>query len=414
MRKSRAALLIAAGALLASDPAFAQDAGEPPVVAAPPAPAFPPPPPVPPPPQPPPLAPGAPIPSGQAGLPAAPPPGATVIQRSAVPPGTVVYPQGVSPAHGKPPPPRELTPSELQILQKEMGARNGATILTPDTIGAIRDKVIDAQGASTFPGYSNEPPPAPRARLVQFAGDVTVQAPAQLYLAMGVVTPITFLDGNNRPWPVASVAYDPRSFAQDGAGCGNQVQAATPAGTGGERPSTINLMPCRVQTWGNVSIQLENMPVPLVFMIKSGGHDGFVDVPVTVKVRGRSPSAPIRPVEAAAAASPVRFAAAKSYNEKGMETDAVGRVKPDRFLASFGTGTPPKGARRIRVDSPDVSAWTFNGRLYLRGPITVVNPAHDAMADAPGGMRVWRFDQPVNRVLVLNEDGVERGLSLDF
>ena len=173
-------------------------------------------------------------------------------------------------------------------------------------------------------------------------------------------------------------------------------------------------MPCRVQTWGNVSIQLENLPVPLVFMIRSGGRDGFVDVPVTVKVRGRSPTTPIRPVEAAAAASPVRFAAAASLNAKGMETDAIGRVKPDRMLDDFGTGVPPKGARRVRVDSPGVSAWMFNGRLYLRGPITVVNPAHDAVADAPGGHRVWRFDQPVSRVLVVGEDGVERGLSLDL
>ena len=131
-------------------------------------------------------------------------------------------------------------------------------------------------------------------------------------------------------------------------------------------------MPCRVQTWGNVSIQLENLPVPLVFMIRSGGRDGFVDVPVTVKVRGRSPTTPIRPVEAAAAASPVRFAAAASLNAKGMEPDAIGRVKPDRMLDDFGTGVPPKGARRVRVDSPGVSAWMFNGRLYLRGPITVV------------------------------------------
>jgi hypothetical protein len=36
------------------------------------------------------------------------------------------------------------------------------------------------------------------------------------------------------------------------------------------------------------------------------------------------------------------------------------------------------------------------------------------VADAPGGHRVWRFDQPVSRVLVVGEDGVERGLSLDL
>ena len=372
-------------------------------------------------PQPPAMPPGSPIPGqpapGQVAVPGQLPPGAVVVPHNAVPPGTVVIqapgagPQG----NGRqPPPPRALTASELQQLQVEMSTRGAAQILTPGNIGAIRDRVIDAQGASTYPGYSDEPPPAPRARVVTFAGEIARLPPAQLFLAMGVVTPITFLDEKNRPWPVASVAYDPRSFAQDGAGCGGQVQAATPASTGGERPTTINLMPCRVQTWGNVSIQLEGLPVPLVFMIKSGGRDGFVDVPVTVKVKGRSPTTPVRPVEAAAAANPVRFAAAGGrLNTNGMEAEG-GRVKPDRTLDDFGTGVPPRGARRVRVDGANVSAWTLNGRLYVRGPITVVNPAHDAMADAPGGHRVWRFDQPVNRILVIGEDGVERGLTLDF
>jgi intracellular multiplication protein IcmK len=400
---SRAAILATAFALLAGRPALAQAPEGGPAVAAPRATL----------PQPPPLAPGAPIP-GQAVGPGGLPPGAVVVPQNAVPPGAVIVQQGSGQGGGKPPPPRELTPAEIQALQREMTARGAAAILTPGNIGEIRDRVLDAQGASTLPGYSDQPPPEPRARVVTFAGEIARLPPAQLYLAMGVVTPITFLDERNRPWPVASVAYDPRSFAQDGAGCGGQVQAATPASTGGERPTTINLMPCRVQTWGNVSIQLENLPVPLVFMIRSGGRDGFVDVPVTVKVRGRSPTTPIRPVEAAAAASPVRFAAAASLNAKGMEPDAIGRVKPDRMLDDFGTGVPPKGARRVRVDSPGVSAWMFNGRLYLRGPITVVNPAHDAVADAPGGHRVWRFDQPVSRVLVVGEDGVERGLSLDL
>ena len=411
MSVSRAALIAATLCLAAMAPAAAQDPdAAPPVQSAQP-PALP---------QPSPLGPGI-IPGqavpGQAvqGL----PPGTVIVPGAQPPPGyppgtVVVQPQGaaVGGNGNRPPPARELSPRELQALQTEMAQRGGAAILTPDNIGQIRDRVLDAQGATALPGYSNEPPPSPRARVVVFTGEIARSAPAQLNLAMGVVTPISFLDERNRPWPIASVAYDPRSFAQDGAGCGSQVTAATPASTGGERPTTIHLMPCRLQTWGNVSISLEGLPVPLVFMIRSGGRDGFVDVPVTVKVRGRSPTTPVRPVEAAAAASPVRFAGAR-YNENGMEVER-GRVKPDRTLDDFGTGVPPRGARRVRVDGAGMSAWTLNGRLYLRGPVTVVNPAHDAVADAPGGHRVWRFDRPVGRILVVGEDGVERGLSLDY
>src|SRR5215207_8994396 len=131
---SRAAILAAAFALLAGGPAFAQAPEGGPAGAAPGATL----------PQPPPLAPGAPIPGqalGSGGL----PPGAVVVPQNTVPPGAVIVQQG----GGKPPPPRELTPAEIQALQREMTARGAAAILTPGNIGEIRDRVLDAQGAST-------------------------------------------------------------------------------------------------------------------------------------------------------------------------------------------------------------------------------------------------------------------------
>jgi intracellular multiplication protein IcmK len=206
-------------------------------------------------------------------------------------------------------------------------------------------------------------------------------------------------------------------FASDGAGCGAPSPGA-PQGGAGERPSTINVMPCRLTTWGNISIKLEDYPLPVVLMARSSGGNSIVDLPVTIRVKGRSPSAPVQPYEAAAAyvPAPVQTATTRKPRRNrsgGMETEG-GRVMPDRLLDAFGAGVAPKNAERVPVDDPSVTAWMLDGHLYLRGPVTVINPAQDAEAESVGGMKVWRFDRPVPRVYVVDETGAERALTVQF
>ena len=98
------------------------------------------------------------------------------------------------------------------------------------------------------------------------------------------------------PWPIASVAYDPRLFAQDGTGCGQDAAmgaSQVAAAAGSDRPTSINLMPCRYDTWGNILIRLENVPYPIPLMVLSGQSE-TVDIPVTVRVAGNSPLTPVR------------------------------------------------------------------------------------------------------------------------
>ncbi|MBK3425047.1 DotH/IcmK family type IV secretion protein, partial [Methylobacterium ajmalii] len=97
---------------------------------------------------------------------------------------------------------------------------------------------------------------------------------------------------------------------------------------------------------------------------------------------------------------------------RGRVARATGDL-PDRLMDEFGLGTPPRGAVRLRVDDPAVSAWMLGGRLYVRGPVVVVNPVQDAMAQTPDGFRVWRFDRPVPRLLVTDADGRERAVAID-
>ncbi len=322
-------------------------------------------------------------------------------------------------AGGSPPPPRELTPAEITALQSIMTDRARGAVLTPSNAAAIRDRVLDAQRNALQSGYSTAAP-QPRPRMMTIDPQVLLSAPQGLQLALGVVTPITFLDDRGRAWPVESVAFDPRMFAQDGTGCGAGGGGIAVMGVG-ERPSTINIMPCRLTTWGNISVKLQDYPLPVVLMARSNAGTTAVDLPVTIRVQGRSPNTPVSPYDAMAAyvPSPVRTVApprrtsgrrgggaAEGYDGRGMV--------PDRLLDAFGAGVAPKDAERVPVDDPSVSAWTLGGHLYLRGPVTVINPAHDAEGESVGGMKVWRFDRPVPRVYVIDQTGAERALTMQF
>ena len=78
-------------------------------------------------------------------------------------------------------------------------------------------------------------------------------------------------------------------------GRGHPEQVAAAAGS--DRPTSINLMPCRYDTWGNILIRLENVPYPIPLMILSGQSE-TVDIPVTVRVAGTSPLTPVKVVTA--------------------------------------------------------------------------------------------------------------------
>ncbi len=360
------------------------------------------------------------------GAPVEPLPSGAVISPSQVPNGAIIHGAPATAQQQQqqlPPPPRELTPQELARLRSGMVSGAVESIMTPGEIGAIRDRALDAQGAQARQNYSDQPMPIPRPRSI-IIPDRADRVPETIRLAFGVVSPVTFLDSRGRPWPIASVGYDPRVFAADGAGCGGQVSA--PNQNEGQ-PTTVLLSPCRYQAFGNITVKLDGYPQPIVIMLKSGFVEPvsrvtavdkttplYVDVPVTVRLAGTSPlSILARPRDAAAAGVP--RVSRDPYNETGMEMNRRGRVMPDRELERYLSGVPPHGARRVGVSGdPSVEAYVERGRLYLVGDVTVVNPAHDAQATSPAGNRVWRFNRMVSRVLVIDRDGAEKPLLIDF
>lgn len=301
-------------------------------------------------------------------------------------------PGGTAPAGTRAP-----TSAEIDAARRALVGESLSSILTPEDIVSLRGAVIRAQGAQSGV-YAPAPKVTPR--VISVGGDRAGASPPTITLAFGIVTPITFVDDRSNPWPVSSIAYDPRVFSQDGQGCGSSVQAPG----GAERPATLNIMPCRSESYGNFSVELEGYTWPIVVMAKSGMDATALDLPITVKVKGTSPLTPTRVAGSGAAPSPVSFAAAATRTTAG-----------DNALALFGAGTPPAGAARARVTgAAGVSAWIYQNHLYLRGRMVVVNPPHDATADTPDGVHVWRIARPVSRVLVMLEDGAETPITIDW
>lgn len=299
---------------------------------------------------------------------------------------------------GEPLPPAPLTPEDLERLRLEMLQNDNATQLTPGEIGSLRDRNRDTQRALSYPSYETTPPPVGQRREIQVSPSPNTP-PYPLVLWKGMVTAITFLDRTGNPWPILRVARDPGAFALNGQGCAAGGEQSEISAGEGDRITTITVMPCAFWSWGNIVINLDGMTAPIIFQVSSGAKEGYaaaVDMGITVRLPGTSPLKPQRPAGYAAAPD-----------------DAAG-FRPDAALSEFLNGTPPKAARPAKVlSSADASAWIYGGALYLRGNFTVVNPVHQARA-AYGELQVWRFDQPVSRILVKDRSGAEQIVTLDF
>ncbi|SEP49180.1 intracellular multiplication protein IcmK [Methylobacterium sp. ap11] len=320
-------------------------------------------------------------------------------------PATGVPPAAVPVAQPPPPTPRPLTPAELDELRQRMLGNTERVILKPGEIQNVRRSVQDAQGAGTFPGRDGRMP-RPEPRLLSVTQEISRSAPETLHLAYGVVSPITFVDGKGAPWPIASVAYDPRLFAQDGTGCGqDNAMGATqvPAPAGADRPISINLMPCRYDTWGNILIRLEAVPYPIPLMVLSGQGE-TVDIPVTVRVAGTSPLTPVKVVTASA---PVR-----KGGPPARPRGAQDPIDTTALLHLFAAGTPPAGAQKLVATG--AQAWLYRERMYVRLQGTLVSPQPVASADAPEGYRIYEFLRPASRLVAERGDGAETAISVDF
>lgn len=338
-------------------------------------------------------------------------------QEEALPSGTALEQSGneapgtVTTANKPNLPPRELTKEELDRIRQGMVDRTEGMILKPNEVGRIRDATLGSQSAAVRPTYSDDPYPTASPRVVN-AAKTPMMTPPTVRLAFGLTTPVTFVDSDGYPWPVANVTYNPMMLAQDGAGCGNGSGAQA---SDGMRPTTINLTPCYFEVFGNINVALDKWPYPIVLLTQSGFRPETgktpisIDMPLTVIIEGRSPLAEkVKPVS-------LKRAAGNGGAKYAKRPKKV--VTGDDDLADYIVGRPPRGSMAVTLDgAPDLRGYITNsGDLVVVGYADVIIPERfDGRASTPDGEKAYRFKGAPYRVLFRDKSGAERPATVRY
>jgi intracellular multiplication protein IcmK len=84
-----------------------------------------------------------------------------------------------------------------------------------------------------------------------------------------------------------------------------------------------------------------------------------------------------------------------------------------QLLHLFGAGTPPRDAQALRA-SGGAQAWIYRDRMYVRARGSLLNPPHEASAEAADGYRVFQLARPSARLLAEGPDGSDVTITVDF
>lgn len=221
-----------------------------------------------------------------------------------------------------------------------------------------------------------------------------------VYMAPGVTTDLAFMDTERNPWPIEEVAFAPGIVAVNGP-CDEDSGGVKTLDVAGD--TTVYLTPCQ-STTATISVKLQGR-AGAMSLVMTPARNGVVqpDSSLSIVVPGVSPTRPApTPANAAAPGQP-------SYRSDAGFTH-------DRYLDDFLFGTPPQGASRASISgSAGVEGWIFDGALYLRGALNIVNPAYDASAQSAGGtLRVFKYGPPVSRILASDPQGREFVLNVTY
>ena len=264
-------------------------------------------------------------------------------------------------------------------------------ILEPAEIGTVQKKKLDAQGAIAFPGYAGERLPAAKRKDINFSANNI--APTNITLAQNVPSAVVFLDKKGTPWPIESIAYDPRVYSVNGQGCGQDSPAQA---INDNRPTNLSITVCNFWTWGTFTVKLENISIPLAFVAESGkkGDDeGFVDVPIVIHITdGVSPSKEKNVVTGNNGSEPVKKSPLKIKKAGKIEQEPV-----ETAYQSFLTGEAPQQATKVATSDSNTAAWIWQGQLYFVTKYQVLAPNYELVANNTDGT-VYKFARSTSRI----------------
>ena len=270
-------------------------------------------------------------------------------------------------------------------------------ILEPAEIGTVQKKKLDAQGAIAFPGYAGERLPAAKRKDINFSANNI--APTNITLAQNVPSAIVFLDKKGTPWPIESIAYDPRVYSVNGQGCGQDSPAQA---INDNRPTNLSITVCNFWTWGTFTVKLENISIPLAFVAESGkkGDDeGFVDVPIVIHITdGNSPSKE-KNIVTGNSSEPAKKSSLK-------KTGKIEQEPIESAYQSFLTGEAPQQATKIATSDNSTAAWIWQGQLYFVTKYQVLAPNYELVANNSDGT-VYKFARSTSRIFSTDRYGKE-------
>lgn len=255
------------------------------------------------------------------------------------------------------------TPEQIEAeirSQAFNAAITGLLPMRPEEIRTLLERFDQTKQAVEVPVY---PYPEPQVAVETVSLDPGVRPP-EIHVAVGHVTTLSILDVTGEPWPIQDVSW-----------AGN-FEVVEPE----EGGNIIRITPMSDFTYGNMSIRLLKLRIPVTFVLKT--HRDQVHYRFDARIAKFGPMAQ----------SPIM--------EGGMTLVAGSPVQ-----ASILDGVPPSGAERLEVTGVDgrTTAYKYNSQTFVRTPLTLLSPGWSNSVASADGMNVYTIENAP--VLLLSDGG---------
>lgn len=259
----------------------------------------------------------------------------------------------------------EKTPEQLEKETREKAfkaAIDGLLPMRPEEIRKLLEYYDRTQESVEVPIY---PAPKPEIAVETLSLDPGTK-PAVIKLAFGQVTTFNTLDITGAPWPIEDMSW-----------AGNFDVMETEAGSGA---NIVRITPQTEFATGNMSMRLVGLRTPVIIMLETNREKVHYRFDAVIPEFGPMANSPI------------------------IDTN-IGLSAGNLDMAKILEGVPPQNSKRLSVSGIDgrTSAYSLNGRTYLRTPTTLLSPGWSQTVSSADGMKVYEIENAP--VVLVSEKG---------
>ncbi len=237
--------------------------------------------------------------------------------------------------------------------------------LNPDEIRTLIERYDRTQESVALPVY-----PAPKPEFVVESISLDPGTPPKVIkLAYGHVTTVTFVDETGAPWPVENISW-----------AGNFSVIETEASPD-QYTHVLKISPESEFAYGNMSIDMLALQTPIIITLEANRDIVHYRFDAVIPDYGPLAKAPI------------------------INTGGMASTGNNKDMSSALEGVFPQGSVRMDVSGVDrrTSAYRYNGRTYVRTPLTLLSPAWSSSVSSADGTKVYEIDNAP--VLLLSDRG---------